>query len=74
MRRQQSEAAWGTLKELAWIERIGFTSNELKTKYLEGYINSCKNRVKWGEGLNYIDKNICLKRANELLMRLRNGY
>ena len=72
------ENAWGTKKELEWIEIIGDSANtslenqinEPKLKFLAGYIKSCKTRVQWGE----IDKYICLKRANEILGKLQNGY
>ncbi len=76
------ETAWGTKKELAWLETIGDTANkslenqtnEPKSKFLIGYIKSCKNRVQWGSGSNKIDKELCLKRTNELLGAIRNGY
>jgi len=76
------ETAWGTKKELAWIENIGDTvnkslenpTNQPKTNFLQGYINACKIRNNWGEGANKIDKKLCLKRAQELLGQLRNGY
>ena len=76
--KNKTDKAWETKKELAWIQTIGDTANnsienqinEPKLKFLAGYIKSCKTRVQWGE----IDKDICLKRANEILGKLQNGY
>jgi hypothetical protein len=78
LKKQPCESAWGTTKEIKWLETIGDTANkslenqtnEPKIKFLSGYIKSCKNRIEWGT----IDKVLCLKRANEILGFIRNGY
>lgn len=75
----ESIRAWGTEKELEWLETIGDHIdknlanyiNEPKIKYLKGYIASCKNRVDWGD---IKDKKACIKMAKEMLRKLQNGY
>jgi len=67
--------AWGTRQEISYIKTIGenietFESRKLKIKrksiFLTGYIESCKNRVDWGN----IDRIKVLIFAKDMLMRI----
>jgi len=76
--KRTSVVGWGTEKELEWLNAIGDTANKSlenptnapKTKFLEGYVAGSKNRKNW-TGIN---KELCVKSANELLGALKNGY
>ena len=76
-KRDEEYKAWGTIDELKWIENIGKVLNNrtgreegTKTQYLEGYLRSAKYRTNWGD----VNSDVCIKRANQLLGHLRNGY